>query len=354
MTNKFFINKMNEYEDNEYSSNELGLSKDKEYQQFEPKKEATSLQNNIEEPIKKDIKELLEKEKEETLKNDIENTNPYSIPLKNENEIEILIDNKTMEAIQALNEVKANLESLGKNDNNIENTEEVINEDNFDSINKVNRKKNISKKDKLKSESSETDKTEKQKVPETKNLIKSVELFMNSYRCYFNYRCKRYGLKKFQKIDFEKLYGNRYKRHKRFLKRSMKDAFGFRNRHNKTIIHNMIHKEKDEIFITFMKLKVEDAYNLYKNNYPYLHMGKSRRFLSHFISLKQAINDKKEKELKRKEKKEDEKALEDLDILKEEAENFIDSINEERRNRKTLKIKIKRKTKKKYILNIID
>ena len=274
-------------EDNEYNSSEFGLSKNKEYQQFEPKKETSSLQNNIEEP--------LEKDKEETLKNNIESTNPYSMPLKNENEIEIIIDNKNIEAIPTLNEVNANLESVSNN--NIENIEEeVITGFNLDNINTSNGKKNINKNDKLKPEKSETDKTEKQKVPETKYLIKSVELFMNSYRCYFNYRCKRYGLKKLQKIDFEKLYGNGYKRNKRFLKRCMIVTFGFRNRHNKKIIHNMIHKVKDAIFITLMNLKVKDAYNLYKNNYPYLHIENSRRFLSHFISLKKAINDKKEKE----------------------------------------------------------
>ena len=183
-------------------------------------------------------------------------------------------------------------------------------------------------------------------------MDKVGRMFMNSYRFYFNYRCKKYG--KLQKINFKKLYGNGYKRHKRFLKRSMKVAFGFRNKHNKSIIRDMIHKEKDVIFITFMNLKVEDAYNLYKNNYPYLQIKNSERFLSHFISLKRAINDKKEKKEKDKtycnslsimemEKKEDEKDLEDLDILEDKAKNFIDSINEEKRNGNIQKKKIKKK-----------
>ena len=206
-------------------------------------------------------------------------------------------------------------------------------------------------------------------------MDKVGRLFINSYICYLNHRCKKYG--KLQKINFVKLYGNGYKRHKRFLKRSMKVALGFRNRNNKKIIHDMIHKEKDVIFITLMKLKVEVAYNLYKNNYPYLHMENSERYLSHFISLKEAIKNKKEEEIKkieekwekkdsnscgllstmalssfsnafdqekRKEKIEKEKKEvdENLERVEKASEKFIETICKQKENKRTPKIKIKK------------
>ena len=55
-------------------TNEYGLSKDKDYQQFEIEEDSTSLQKDKEEPLKKEKEESLQKEKEEPLKKDIGET----------------------------------------------------------------------------------------------------------------------------------------------------------------------------------------------------------------------------------------------------------------------------------------
>ena len=234
-------------------------------------------------------------------------------------------------------------------DNDVENIEDAMPDDYSNIIAQLNQ----NKKKRKEKQNLEYFETHRQRGPTAKNknkkhkhasyykdnmMDKVGRLFINSYRCYLNHRCKKYG--KLKKIDFVKLYGNGYKRHKRFLKRTMKVALGFRSRHNKKIIHDMIHKEKDVIFITLMKVKVEDAYNLYKNNYPYLHMENSRRFLSHFISLKKAINDKKEKEIKKIEKKWEKKDSNSCSLLRIMAmSSFSNAFDQEKKKEKIEKEK---------------
>lgn len=55
-------------------TNEYGLSKNKDYQQFEIEEDTTSLQKDKEKPLKKEKEEALQKDKEETLKKDIGET----------------------------------------------------------------------------------------------------------------------------------------------------------------------------------------------------------------------------------------------------------------------------------------
>ena len=89
-----------------------------------------------------------------------------------------------------------------------------------------------------------------------------------------------------------------------------------------------------------MKVKVEDAYNLYKNNYPYLHMENSERYLSHFISLKKAINDKKEKKVKKIEKKWEKKDSNSCGLLRSMAlSSFSNAFDQEKRKEKIEKEK---------------
>ena len=377
-------------------TSEYGLSKNKDYQQFEIEEDSTSLQKDKEEPLKKEKEEASQKDKEETLKKDIGETKASTVKttkkkakkiesLINRRKRKIPINNKKKRKIPTQKDLKANLE-LVVGDNYVENTEDAIPDDYSNIIGQVNQNKKKCKE----KHNYEFFETHRQRGPPAKNknkkhkhasyykdnmMDKVGRLFINSYRCYLNHRCKKYG--KLKKINFVKLYGNGYKRHKRFLKRSMKVALGFRNRNNKKIIHDMIHKEKDVIFITLMKVKVEDAYSLYKNNYPYLHMENSERYLSHFISLKEAIKNKKEKEIKkieekwekkdshscswlstmalssfsnafdrekRKEKIEKEKKEvdENLERVEKASEKFIETICKQKENKRTPKKRIKK------------
>ena len=343
-------------------TNEYGLSKDKDYQQFEIEEEATSLQKNKEEPLKKEKEEPLKKEKEETLKKDIGETKASTIKttekkakkiksLINRRKRKIPINNKKKRKIPTQKDLNANLE-LVVGDNYVENTEDAIPDDYSNIVDQLNKNKEKPKE----KHNYKFFETNRQRGPPAKkknkrhkhasyyndNMMDKVgRLFINSYRCYLNHRCKKYG--KLKKINFVKLYGNGYKRHKRFLKRIMKVALGFRNRNNKKIIHDMIHKEKDVIFIALMKLKVEDAYNnLYKKNYPYLQVKNYERYLSHFISLKKAIKNKKEEKIKKIEKKWEKKDSHSCSWLSTKAmSSFSNAFNQEKRKEKIEKEKKK-------------
>ena len=327
--------------------NEYRLSENKEYQQLKTEEDPTSLKKDKEESLKKDIGETKASTTIKTTKIKTKKLKKAK-SLINRRKRKIPFNNKKKRKIPTQKDFKANLKSV-VGDNNIENTEDAI-PDGYSNI-LGHLKKN--KKKRKEKQNLGFFETQKQKGPTAKNknkkhkhasyykdnmMDKVGRLFINSYICYLNHRCKKYG--KLQKINFVKLYGNGYKRHKRFLKRSMKVALGFRNRNNKIIIHDMIHKEKDVIFITLMKVKVEDAYNLYKNNYPYLHMENSERYLSHFISLKKAINDKKEKKVKKIEKKWEKKDSNSCGLLRSMAlSSFSNAFDQEKRKEKIEKEK---------------
>ena len=172
-------------------------------------------------------------------------------------------------------------------------------------------------------------------------MDKLGRLFLNSIRCYLNNRCEKYETSdesktsegnKLHRINFKKLYGSGYNAHKNFLKKSLKDALSFESPHNIAIINEIIKKGKDEIFIAFMELKIEDAYSLYKKNLHYLKIGDSRRYLFKFISLEKAMQDKKNK--KNKKEKNSKYIEEYIDELKEKAETFTESIYKEEERQK--------------------
>lgn len=247
--------------------------------------------------------------------------------------------------------------AVGTNDDNNENKEEeVLIEDNLNIINQVTKNKNIRKKDKLKSEKVELFITQKKKGPKAKvqnkeyphtansydnTMDKLGRLFLNSIRCYLNNRCEKYETSdesntsegnKLHRINFKKLYGSGYNTHKNFLKKSLKDALSFESPHNLKIINEIIKKGKDEIFIAFMELTIEEVYSLYKRNFHYLKIGDSRRYLFKFISLEKAMQDKKNK---KKINKKNSKYIEEyIDELKEKAETFTESIYKEEERQK--------------------
>ena len=106
----------------------------------------------------------------------------------------------------------------------------------------------------------------------------------------------------------------------------------FESPHNLKIINEIIKKGKDEIFIAFMELTIEEVYSLYKRNFHYLKIGDSRRYLFKFISLEKAMQDKKNK---KKINKKNSKYIEEyIDELKEKAETFTESIYKEEERQK--------------------
>lgn len=297
------------------------------------------LQDNIEKFSKDNTEKSLQNYKEESLQNITEETkkcteennefNKLTINPLNENNNPIKNEKKRQNStINFISE-----KTIYSNNNNKEKIEGALNDGNLNNNNQVMIDKTISQKNKLKRKNPNLFKIYKQRGPKTKNekkrhkhasyyndniMDKVGRLFINSsYIPFLNYRCKRNGLNKLVKIKFKQLYGSNRKRHIRFLKKSMKYAIGFKSRHNKKIIDKMI--REDPIFKDIMKLNVEKAYRLYQKNYPYLRKGNCRIYLSHFISLKKAINNKKEK---------NKNDLDDLNILEEKSQMFIETIYE--------------------------
>ena len=296
------------------------------------------LQDNIEKFSKDNTEKSLQNYKEESLQNITEETkkcteenNEFNKPTINPlNENNNPINNEKKSQNSTINFISE--KTIYSNNNNKEKKEGALNDGNWNNNNQVMIDKTISQKNKLKRKNPNLFKIYKQRGPKTKNekkrhkhasyyndniMDKAGRLFINSYIRFLNCRCKRSGLNKLVKIKFKKLYGSNRKRHIIFLKSSMKYAIGFKSAHNKKIIDKI--EEKDSIFKDIMKLNVEKAYRLYQKNYPYLHTGNCRLYLSHFISLKKALNDKKEK---------NKNDLDDLNILEEKSQMFIENIYE--------------------------
>jgi hypothetical protein len=193
-------------------------------------------------------------------------------------------------------QIQTNYNMIPKNDIN---NEDALNDFGVDNLNNIKKNDN----------NAINNKKEKLRGPLGKNpnyihygyydlMLKRVRGFVKSFFGFFNWRCEKYGSDKLRQIDVEKAFGSGYKRHRRFLKRRMEIVFGYRNNHNKKVIKKMM--VKDEIFASFMKMKVKEAFIYYEANYPYLHLENSRRFLSHFKTLANALN-KKEKYCNREE-----------------------------------------------------
>ena len=303
------------------------------------------LQDNIEKFSKDNTEKSLQNYKEESLQNITEETkksteennefNKLTINPLNKNNNPINNEKKTQNStIKFISE-----KTIYSNNNNKESIEGALNDGNLNNNNQVMIDKTISQKNKLKRKNPNLFKIYKQRGPKTKNekkrhkhasyyndniMDKAGRLFVNSNRCYLNYRFERYGLNKLEKTNFKQLYGSNCNTHTIFLKKTMEDVLNFDSEHNKKIIKKMFDQVKDETSIHFMKLNVEDAYRLYQNNDPHLQTGNCRRYLSHYISLKKAINDKKEK---------NKNNLDDLNILEEKSQKFIETIYEESKGR---------------------
>lgn len=246
---------------------------------------------------------------------------------------------KQIERVDNLNPVQGQIDVdiIQGNDGN---NEEALNDFSVDNI--INIKKNDSTAINNKKEKSISFVVNKKRGPPKTNpnnkyihtsesydnfRLKRVRGFVESISKYFEKRWE-YESEKLHRIKVEEAFGSGYKRHRRFLKRRMEIVFGYRNNHNKKVIKKMM--VKDEIFASFMKMKVKEAFIYYEANYQYLHLENSRRFLSHFITLAKALN-KKEKYCSREE------------FEKIKKSDFEKAIDKERGRRRTPQKKIKEK-----------
>ena len=163
-------------------TNEYGLSKDKDYQQFEIEEEATSLQKNKEEPLKKEKEEASQKDKEETLKKDIGETKASTIKttekkakkiksLINRRKRKIPINNKKKRKIPTQKDLNANLE-LAVGDNYVENTEDAIPDDYSNIVDQLNKNKEKPKE----KHNYKFFETNRQRGPPAKKKIKGINM----------------------------------------------------------------------------------------------------------------------------------------------------------------------------------
>ena len=246
---------------------------------------------------------------------------------------------KQIERADTLNPVQGQIDVdiIQGNDGN---NEEALNDFSVDNI--INIKKNDNTAINNKREESTTFVVSKKRGPKKTNpknkyihtpdsydnlMLKRARAFVKSFKKFFNKRCEKYGLDKLGKINVEKVFGLGYKRHKRFLKRRMEIVFGYRNNHNKRVIKKQM--VEDEIFASFMKMKVKEAFIYYEANYPYLHLKNCRILVSHFKTLANALN-KKEKYCSREE------------FEKIKKSDFEKAIDKERERRRTPQKKIKK------------
>ena len=247
----------------------------------------------------------------------------------NKNQIERDDSQKEISIQIKIQQINDNI--IPKNDNN-NNNEDKLNDIGVDNINtvKINENNTInSKKEELRGTLGKNPNYIHNGYYDL--MLKRVILFVKFFFGFFNPRCERYGLDKLIQINVEKAYGLGYKRHKRFLKRRMQIVFGYRNKHNKEVIKKMM--DKDKIFALFMEMKVKEAFIYYEANYPFLHLENSRRFLSHFTTLANALN-KKEKYCSRKEFEK---------IKKSDFEKTIDEERNKEGNEEELQKRIKKK-----------
>ena len=148
-------------------------------------------------------------------------------------------------------------------------------------------------------------------------MIKSGEMFIESYTDLLNYRCDRYNLPSFYNIDFKELYGVGYESHKKFMELKLEDIFCFKSHHNKKIIYDMILNKKDLIiFSTLMNYTAEEAYDLYAKDCKYLSVGEAKFFVSHFNTITDSLN----------EKRKNEKDQNIMESLEKTAKNFVSNI----------------------------
>ena len=155
-------------------TNEYGLSKDKDYQQFEIEEEATSLQKNKEEPLKKEKEETLKKDIGETKASTIKTTEKKAKKIKsliNRRKRKIPINNKKKRKIPTQKDLNANLE-LAVGDNYVENTEDAIPDDYSNIICQVNQNKKKCKE----KHNYEFFETHRQRGPPAKKKIKGINM----------------------------------------------------------------------------------------------------------------------------------------------------------------------------------
>ena len=243
---------------------------------------------------------------------------------------------KQIERADTLNPVQGQIDVdiIQGNDGN---NEEALNDFSVDNI--INIKKNDNTAINNKREESTTFVVSKKRGPKKTNpknkyihtpdsydnlMLKRVRAFVKSFKEFFE---ERWTTDEFQRIKVEEAYGLGYKRHRKFLKRRMEIVFGYRNNHNKKVIKKKM--VEDEIFASFMKMKVKEAFIYYEANYPYLHLKNCRILVSHFKTLANALN-KKEKYCSREE------------FEKIKKSDFEKAIDKERGRRRTPQKKIKK------------